>query len=100
MTEQTDNLENEYAVNIETIEQLTKRNCDIVQSLISSFHNVSVGCIVIHKNKKVKVQRVDNMGRWSVYNRTRKPWVYGYIEKKDGSFGLKAQCIYTEWELI
>lgn len=96
---EADVLENKYFDNTRNIEVLTKRNREIILSLVKLFHGVSSGDIVLYKGKECKVSYVEIRG-WSVYDRTHKPWVHGFVKNKDGSWGKADRCLYSEWERV
>ena len=59
---------------------------------------VRAGSVVISnrsrsKGKKVLVTRVD------ASSTGQKPWVYGKLEKKDGTFGVRDQVFFGDWSL-
>jgi hypothetical protein len=88
-------LENEYYENNSTIKKLQLRNSAIESELALLVHHIKVNCVVTQKGNDYKIQRIVSFGR-DVFG---KPWVYGYIKKKNGAWGNMVRCLYTEWEL-
>ena len=101
---ETEGLEQELKANLEKIEQIralippiVSRNGEIIIELIRIFHHVSAGDVVMSRGKEYKIEHVEL--RWSDYEKTAKPWVYGFTKKKDGSWGTQSHCLYGNWEL-
>lgn len=91
-------LENQYADNSTQMKILHEKNRKIVLLLIEIYHGVKIGNTVIETKtgKKYIIQRFDKSG-WSLYDREHKPWIYGYVIKKDGTPSTRPTCIYSEW---
>ena len=92
-------LENEHAEIKNTISTLCDRGFAIRQKLVEHFHKIKPGMVVIVKGTKYKIDHIQIPQNWSPYERTARPWVYAFIMKKDGTWGKRAQCIYSDWEL-
>jgi hypothetical protein len=91
-------LENEYAANKKELARLQDRNREITEILIGMYHNgIKKGDIVTYKGDTYLVSSVGNRS-WSISDRSYKPWVMGYLKKKDGSWGKSERYLYSEWE--
>ena len=59
-------------------------------------HGVFIGAIVVLKDGKKAV--VSSVRAEDAHS--RKPWVTGRVEKKDGDFGKAERNLYYEWTLL
>jgi hypothetical protein len=97
--EESDILENEYATIIEQQKQLSNRKAEIIRCLQKIFHGVEPGVIVLYKGKRYKIHHTRTQC-WSIYDRQHPPWVYGFLQKKDGAWSEKITDLYYEWKLV
>jgi hypothetical protein len=73
-------------------EDLKAASAELLNAEIAAT-GISVGDIVIWKGKEVKVTRVRpwvNLG---------KPWIYGLLKVKDGSWGKAERALYSDWTM-
>ncbi len=57
---------------------------------------VSPGVIVELKDGKMAM--IDSVDAREAYN--RRPWVKGYVQKKDGNYGKALRNLYSDWKVI
>lgn len=55
--------------------------------------NLYIGCEVIFRGKIARVTRIDGRSYYI------KPWIYGNVQKKDGTLGTREISFFSEWEL-
>jgi hypothetical protein len=60
-------------------------------------HGVVCGSIVSSRGKTYKVSMID-MG--ISFDGKRKPWLRGFVQKKDGTFGKVERCIFNDWVMV
>lgn len=78
----------------QTMEELKKELRTFWKNEIKEKFEVYEGIVVEYKGKKARVTRVQETEYYG------KPWIYGNIEKKDGTFGAKESHLYQDWDLI
>lgn len=55
---------------------------------------IYIGKIVMYKGKRAKIIKIN------ATSYSKKPWVNGNIEKKDGTFSARDSHLYDDWEVI
>jgi hypothetical protein len=70
--------------------ELVKVNEQIYQEKLKQ-HGLSIGCIVTMHGVDFKVTRAEFS--------FKKPWLMGVSKNKNGEWGVKEHCMYSDWEL-
>jgi hypothetical protein len=70
---------------------LEKTNEQIYQEKLKQHGLSLVNCIVIVSHVEFKVTRAEFS--------FKKPWLWGVSRNKNGEWGVKEHCLYSDWEL-
>lgn len=61
---------------------------------------ITEGSLVLYRGDVFRMHCIDEHSLDSKPGRDERPWLQGYLRKKDGTFGTQLRRIYSEWEAM